>query len=96
MITRSPPLDCSVKLDGRPLEEVVPENGPTIVVANHPFGGIEGVALTRALLAVRPDTKVLTNQLLSLIPELQDTFLGVDVLGKKAAHRNTAGVRAAP
>ncbi|TCS41383.1 lysophospholipid acyltransferase family protein [Reinekea marinisedimentorum] len=88
-------LGCTVRLDGKALEEVIPESGPVIVVANHPFGGIEGVALTRALLAVRPDTKVLTNQLLSLIPELKETFLGVDVLGKKTAHKNTAGVRAA-
>ena len=88
-------LGCTVTLTGKELEEVVPENGATIVVANHPFGGIEGIALIRALLAVRPDTKVLTNQILSLIPELKETLFSVDVLGKKTAHKNTAGVRAA-
>ncbi|TXR53756.1 lysophospholipid acyltransferase family protein [Reinekea thalattae] len=88
-------LDCSVMLEGQSLNSVIPETGPVIVVANHPYGGIEGVALSRALLSVRPDTKVLTNQMLSSIPELSDIFLGVDVLGKKTAHKNTAGVRAA-
>lgn len=88
-------LDTRVSLQGQSLQEVVPDSGPTIVVANHPFGGIEGVALTRALLAVRPDTRVLTNEMLSSIPELAPIFYGVDVLGSKAAHRNTAGVKAA-
>lgn len=88
-------LGCRVALDGQELDIVLPESGPVIVVANHPFGGIEGVALTRALMAHRPDTRVLTNQMLSRIPELAPVFYGVDVLGDKAAHRNTGGVRAA-
>ncbi|MFQ3231199.1 lysophospholipid acyltransferase family protein [Reinekea sp.] len=88
-------LETKVVLKGQPLVNELPETGATIVVANHPLGGLEGVALTRALLSVRPDTKVLTNQMLSGIPELSENFLGVDVLGKKTAHRNTSGVRAA-
>ena len=88
-------LGCTVALNGQALEAVIPEQGPVIVFANHPFGGIEGMALTRALLAVRPDTKVLTNQMLSRIPELAPIFFGVDVLKDKAAHRNTASVREA-
>lgn len=88
-------LGCQVSLSGEKLEAVIPESGPVIVVANHPFGGLEGVALTRALLAVRSDTKVLTNQMLSSIPELSPIFFGVDVLKEKAAHRNTASVRSA-
>lgn len=88
-------LGTSVTLSGEALEAVIPETGPVIIFANHPFGGLEGMAMTRALLSVRPDTKVLTNQMLSRIPELAPIFFGVDVLTEKAAHRNTASVRAA-
>lgn len=88
-------LDCQIALDGQDLSAVLPEQGPVVVVANHPFGGLEGVALTRALLAVRPDTRVLTNQMLSSIPELSPLFFGVDVLTENAAKRNAASVRAA-
>ncbi|MEJ2044348.1 MAG: GNAT family N-acyltransferase [Reinekea sp.] len=88
-------LSCSLSLDGCSLHSEIPEQGPVIVVANHPFGGIEGVMLTRALLAIRSDTRVLTNQMLSGIPELAPVFFGVDVLGEKTAHRNTASVRSA-
>ncbi|WP_196157479.1 lysophospholipid acyltransferase family protein [Reinekea sp. G2M2-21] len=88
-------LNCKVYLDGQPLAAVIPEHGPTLVFANHPYGGLEGVALTRALLAVRPDTKVLTNNMLSGISELAPVFFGVDVLAKNAAQRNASSVRAA-
>ena len=35
----------------------IPVKGPLVVVSNHPFGGLEGVALGSLLLRVRPDVK---------------------------------------
>ena len=65
----------------------LPKEGPLLIVANHPLGGLEGVAITQLLLGLRADTKVLTNNLLTRIPELQSTFIGVDVLSKKCGSR---------
>lgn len=62
----------------------IPDSGPSIIVANHPFGGIEGVALAGLLLQRRNDVKVLTNELLCRIPEFKDVLIGVDVLSKQA------------
>ena len=73
----------------------LPKEGPLLIVANHPLGGLEGVAITQLLLGLRADTKVLTNNLLTRIPELQSTFIGVDVLSKNAARENVKGIRAA-
>ena len=39
----------------------VPKEGPVVVVANHPFGGIEGVILLSLLRRVRPDVKAMAN-----------------------------------
>jgi putative hemolysin len=75
--------------------ENVPKEGPLLIVANHPLGGLEGVAITKLLLELRPDIKVLTNNLLRRIPELQSTFIGVDVLSKNAARENLKGIREA-
>lgn len=72
----------------------IPTSGPLIIVCNHPLGGIEGVAMTQLLLAKRPDLKVLTNKLLTLIPELSNVFIGVNVLSANAAKENAKGIKA--
>ncbi len=71
----------------------VPLTGPFIVVANHPLGGLEGILLAKIFLKIRPDLKVLTNQLLTKIPEFEDLFIGVDVLNKNKTRENTQGMR---
>ena len=70
----------------------IPEVGPSVIVANHPFGGIEGVALADLLLQVRPDVKVLTNEVLCRIDELKDIFIGVDILSKNARQKNQQAI----
>ncbi len=76
--------------------ERVPATGPVVVVANHPFGAIEGVALAIAMNRVRPDVKVLANFILGRIHELRDAFLLVDPFGGPAAKRaNALGLRRA-
>lgn len=73
----------------------IPRQGPLVFVANHPLGGLEGVAMTDMLLEIRPDTLVLTNEILTKVPELSQIFIGVDVLSKNAARDNAKGIRAA-
>jgi putative hemolysin len=48
----------------------IPAAGPVVVVANHPFGMLDGAVLAVLLTRVRPDVKVMTNYLLSDVPEL--------------------------
>ena len=55
-----------------------PSTGPVVVVANHPYGVLDGALLTVLLTRVRPDVKVLTNFLLGDVPELQDHCIFVD------------------
>src|SRR5258706_12946495 len=73
-----------------------PTSGPLIVAANHPHGLLDGLALIDVLRRARPDVRVLTNHLLSRIPELRDFCLFVDPFnGPDAAARSRAGLRAA-
>lgn len=71
----------------------IPTEGPVIFVANHPFGGLEGVAMSHLLRKIRPDLKVLTNEMLTTIPEFENLFIGVDVLSKNAQAKNARGIR---
>jgi putative hemolysin len=56
----------------------VPVMGSTVVVANHPYGVLDGAILTVLLSSVRPDIKILTNSLLGEIPRLQRHCIFVD------------------
>ena len=73
-----------------------PEAGALVVVANHPFGAVEGLALLEALRGRRSDVKVLANYLLQRIPELRDDLLFVDPFGRPdSAARNVHTMRQA-
>src|SRR5580658_11378327 len=56
----------------------IPATGPVVVVANHPYGVLDGAILTVLLTRVRPDVKVLTNFLLADLPELQKHCIFLD------------------
>jgi putative hemolysin len=73
----------------------VPASGPLVLVANHPFGAIEGVVLGHLLAQVRPDFKFMANFLLARIPELRPALIPVDPFGGAAAgQRNLGPMRA--
>lgn len=72
----------------------VPEKGPLVMVANHPFGGIEGIILSELLLLIRPDVRILGNYLLTQIPELRPHIIAVDPFNpKKAAVANARALK---
>lgn len=73
--------------------EELPRTGPVLIVANHPLGGLEGLAIARVISDIRPDLKVLTNELLRRIPELADIFIGVDVLSSNATAGNVSSIK---
>ncbi len=65
----------------------IPKEGRVIVVANHPFGGLEGIILASILRSARDDSKILANYLLECIPELREVFFFVDPFGGGASAR---------
>lgn len=58
--------------------EWLPKDQPFIVVSNHPFGAIDGVMMLSLIGRRRPDIKILTNFLLSYIPNLESHFFPVN------------------
>jgi putative hemolysin len=72
----------------------IPSAGPLVVVANHPFGMIEGAILGSTLARVRSDVKVMTNYLLAGIPELRQGCIFVDPFrNRRSPLQNRRGIR---
>jgi len=70
-------MEVGVKVDGMG-EEAIPATGPLIVVANHPFGSIEGIALDAMLLRRRGDVTMMCIYVFGAIPELHERYTFVD------------------
>ena len=62
----------------------IPQNGPVVLVANHPFGLVEGAIFGAMLAKVRPDFRFLANSLLADIPALREYVISVEVFGNAA------------
>jgi putative hemolysin len=74
----------------------IPPSGPLVVVANHPYGGIEGVILAALVRSVRTDVKVMANLVLCSFPGLRKTLIAVDPFGtESSAAYNFRGLKAA-
>lgn len=66
----------------------IPSEGRLLIVANHPIGTLDGLALVKLIRSVRPDVRIVANRVLSHMEPLQSVFLPVDVLsgGKQLKH----------
>jgi putative hemolysin len=74
----------------------IPSTGAAIVIANHPYGGIEGLYLAACLLERRPDVRILANHMLMALDGLRSIFIPVDPFGgQTAAGFNRTGLRQA-
>lgn len=88
-------MDVEYQLEDEDRDKV-PVVGPVMVVANHPFGAIEGLVLGDILTRLRQDTRILGNQLLCEISEMRPWVIPVDVLGGAGrGARNVASLKAA-
>ncbi len=69
----------------------VPEQGPLLLVSNHPYGGAEALALAQALRPLRTDIKFLANSGLKVFRELRPLLIGVNPL--KVTQKNLGAIR---
>lgn len=83
-------LDITYSTDEAELARL-PRTGPAVVVANHPFGLLDGAILASLLARVRPDARILANSLLASVPDLSERCIFVDPFGESGAVAGNAG-----
>jgi putative hemolysin len=82
----------NIKLDFPDSElEKIPKEGPLVVVANHHYGAVDGIALLALLKRARPDVKLMANYILGGIPELREHFFLVDPFANKDSSAHSFG-----
>lgn len=61
--------------------ENIPVSGRLVIVANHPLGALDALALLHLVGRVRRDVKIIANDLLMSLSPMRSLLLPVDVLG---------------
>jgi putative hemolysin len=87
-------LALDVQFDHRALHRM-PKDGPVVVVANHPYGVLDGIVISWLVEQVRSDFLVLTNAVLLRAPEVRDFVLPVDFSETPEALQTNLNSRAA-
>ena len=71
----------------------VPETGGLLLVANHPFGVVDGLTIGHLAMRLRGNVRIMTNSLLCRVPEVDPHLLPVDFSGTPEARRITGETR---
>ncbi|WP_437125102.1 lysophospholipid acyltransferase family protein [Erwinia papayae] len=85
-------LDIRCELSERDLEQI-PLHGPVVIVANHPLGTLDGLALLHAVSQVRRDVKIVTNRLLNCLQSLTSLMVPVDNMGNRTNRQQLAAMQ---
>ena len=87
-------LALDVRYDANALA-AIPATGPVVVVANHPYGVLDGIVISWLISKVRTDFVVLTNAVLMRAPEINGFILPVDFSETDEAQKTNIASRAA-
>jgi len=80
-------LDLQIKINGNPIESI-PKSGSLLVVANHPFGQIDGLVLGYILEKIRPDFKLVAWDILHASNYFKEVILPISFKDEYASKRS--------
>jgi putative hemolysin len=72
-------LQCTYTVSDRERENI-PVSGRVMIIANHPIGSLDGLALLKLVHDSRPDVRIVANDLLEAIGPLRPFLLSVRVM----------------
>lgn len=75
-ILSDPLMDVHYEVHNREILRQLPE-GAFITVSNHPIGSLDGIILIDIFASIRPDFRVMVNEILAHISAMEDNFVSV-------------------
>lgn len=75
-------------------KERIPSEGRAVIIANHPIGSLDALALIKLLFEVRQDVKVVANQMLTTLEPLQNILLPVNNMQGGTPKEHLANIHA--
>jgi len=77
-------FNFSYKFSSNQIENI-PATGRVVIIANHPLGGLDAVSLIHLVKRVRPDIKIVANDMLMNIEQLKGILVGINTFGETVA-----------
>lgn len=74
--------------------EHIPAWGRVVIIANHPIGSLDGLALLKMVGQVRRDVKIVANDVLQHLQPLHSLLLPVDNMGQQTRRDNIRAIEA--
>ena len=71
----------------------IPKQGRVVIIANHPLGSLDGIGLLDAALSIRPDAKIVVNELLMHVERLQPFALPVDNMSNQTSRQQLRAIQ---
>ncbi len=88
--------EMKMVMDHGSLDEKIPVSGGVVMIANHPFGGADAIALSAFCIRKRPDTRVLANAITADLPGAGRWMIPLQILGQDGAiHANRGAMKKA-
>ena len=72
--------------------KAIPREGPGVVIANHPFGGADALALSALCKRVRTDMRILANGDVEGIKAISPWLMPLEVMGEEGSERKNLRV----
>lgn len=82
---------CSYSVPNKDIENI-PASGKVIIIANHPLGGLDSLALLSLVYSVRKDVKILANELLMNLKPMAPLMLPIDNMTNQPSKESVKGI----
>ncbi|MGO2076418.1 MAG: GNAT family N-acyltransferase, partial [Pseudoalteromonas sp.] len=84
-------LDFNTRYQPKQIENI-PSEGKLVIVANHPIGSLDALALIKVLSSARQDLKVVANRMLMSVTPMHSLLLPVDNLSGSSKKQELANI----